>query len=362
MDSLYHKKYLKYRSKYLALKNQIGGTKCSNCGYESPNCLCNFRIPTLPDLPLDVIISRLDLNSLISLAQSDPGLSDYINRRFGKILENIKRNYPKDINSIDSFFAVIREHPEFNNIRYLIMAKDVLSKKILPEYIPRMIHLAIDTYNDPEARRLLAFSLENNYTESISNLNMILDLVRNNNAAIINAIIDKIRENVNSAEAAKFIANIDYNAKKILSDKDSLRLIFHLLDYYTTELDDYEFYYYGEERGPLSTLMLIIRELAPYEIQSLLIIFSNSEIHNNNINHIRDFLKKLNRARLDPMHYAKMVEHFSNGNMTNVLELFNYIEYAKRRRLYAPDIDKMFEQFKNKPFVLQTVAEASYKW
>jgi hypothetical protein len=362
MDSLYNKKYLKYRSKYVALKNQIGGTKCERCGYESPNCLCNFRIPTLPDLPLDIIISGLDLNALISFAQSDPGMLEYINRRFGKILENIKRYYPKDITLIDSFFAVIREHPEFNNIRYLIMAKDVLSKKIEPEYIPRMIQLAIDTYNDPEARRLLTFSLENYYTEYTYNLIMILDLVRNNNAAIINAIIDKIRENVNSAEAAKFIANINQNAKKILSDKDSLRLIFHLLDYYTTELDDYEFNYQGEKRGPLSTLMLIIRGLAPYEIKSLLIIFSNSEIHNNNINYIRDFLNKLNRARLDPMHYAKMAQHFSNGNMTNVLELFNYIEYAKRRYLFEADIDKMFEQFKNKPFVLQTVAEASYKW
>jgi hypothetical protein len=57
MDNSYYKKYLKYRNKYLNLKNQIGGTICSKCGNDMENCICK-QISELPDR-LSKLISNI---------------------------------------------------------------------------------------------------------------------------------------------------------------------------------------------------------------------------------------------------------------------------------------------------------------
>jgi hypothetical protein len=149
MDSIYHKKYLKYREKYLALKNQIGGTKCDKCGYESPDCPCNFRIPTLPDLPLDIIISGLNLDSLISLALADTGMLEHINRRLSIILTKIMHNNnPQDTKIIQIFLDATKSHPEMITINNLNQFKEILlkielfgkdGKQVEKEFLPNVV-------------------------------------------------------------------------------------------------------------------------------------------------------------------------------------------------------------------------------
>jgi predicted nucleotidyltransferase len=48
----YYKKYLKYRSKYLELKSQLGGTLCEICGGNHNNDICPNKLSNAPVAPV----------------------------------------------------------------------------------------------------------------------------------------------------------------------------------------------------------------------------------------------------------------------------------------------------------------------
>jgi hypothetical protein len=128
MDNLYYLKYLKYRSKYLALKNQIGGANCDRCGFELSNCICNSRFDDLSPLLLDNIISGLDLNGLNSFAESNPKIKLYINRRLRPILLNIMHNTPQELEIIKASLDVTNTHLEMRTINNLIKIRTIFAK------------------------------------------------------------------------------------------------------------------------------------------------------------------------------------------------------------------------------------------
>ena len=127
MDSLYHKKYLKYREKYLNLKKQFGGAKCYRCGNESKYCTCPPHLDTLPqELSLDIYY-RLDLNGLISLSQTNPMIRKEINLNLTRILLQVIENETsanKEI--IQAFLDGTRSNLDMRTISNLIMFKGFL--------------------------------------------------------------------------------------------------------------------------------------------------------------------------------------------------------------------------------------------
>ena len=94
-NSNYYKKYLKYREKYLNLKNQFGGAKCPECGKDEKDCTCK-KLEHLGDYPISSITKFLQLDDLIRLAEISPSIKDDINADIGNILREVAKNEPDD--------------------------------------------------------------------------------------------------------------------------------------------------------------------------------------------------------------------------------------------------------------------------
>jgi hypothetical protein len=127
MDSLYHKKYLKYREKYLALKNQIGGTVCERCGNELKNCTCPPYLDTLPNELISDVYTRLNLDGLISLSQTNKMFREEIKFNLNRILAQVIRNEtPANIEIIQAFLDGTRTNLGMITIGNLIMFRGYL--------------------------------------------------------------------------------------------------------------------------------------------------------------------------------------------------------------------------------------------
>ena len=70
-NSNYYKKYLKYREKYLNLKNQFGGAQCPRCGNNVKDCTCDpislLKGIVLPDHLLNEIIIIASNENMLKL-------------------------------------------------------------------------------------------------------------------------------------------------------------------------------------------------------------------------------------------------------------------------------------------------------
>jgi hypothetical protein len=177
MDSLYHKKYLKYRQKYLALKNQIGGVVCPHCQNESEYCTCSslqtlppheslqtlpsslslqtlpspeslqtlpspessLSLQTLPppeslqtlppELFFDIIHTQLKLDDLISLSQTNGGFRSIIQANLDRILYRILSHTAttdEDKEIIQAFIDGTRTNLGMRTISNLIVFRGIL--------------------------------------------------------------------------------------------------------------------------------------------------------------------------------------------------------------------------------------------
>ena len=216
MNNIYYKKYLKYRSKYIALKNQIGGTKCERCGFELPNCPCNSRFSDLSPLLLDNIISGLDLNGLNSFSESNPRMKFYINRRLRPILQNIMHNTPQDAKFIQIFLDVTKSHPEMITINNLVQFKEILLKIglfgkygdiVKRDFLPNVV----ESLSSQEMFDLFAYLIK--MFEKVLN---ILELIKTSRT------INNIMRKMNNHKAV-CLTKILQHCEKIKYDLDTLR-------------------------------------------------------------------------------------------------------------------------------------------
>ena len=107
-NSNYYKKYLKYREKYLNLKNQFGGAKCPQCGKDKENCTCT-TLENLGDaLLISSIAEYLRLDDIIRLAETSQSIKDNINADLGTILRKVAENEPDDESTDDDLTDDVR--------------------------------------------------------------------------------------------------------------------------------------------------------------------------------------------------------------------------------------------------------------
>jgi hypothetical protein len=126
MDSIYHKKYLKYRQKYLALKNQIGGTRCPQCGNELKNCTCDSRLPQSPAVALTPRRFS-NLTELID-AFNDKNNASYIKSNLETILTTLVRNDPTNARLIRLFIRISGSNRNIITYDNLVKIRNIFAK------------------------------------------------------------------------------------------------------------------------------------------------------------------------------------------------------------------------------------------
>ena len=131
-NSNYYKKYLKYREKYLNLKNQFGGAKCPECGKDEKDCTCK-KLEHLGDYPISSITQFLKLDDLLTLALTNKTIKDNINANIGNILKKVAENETdsKKKNLIEGFLNFTEKKRTKRNIDALNAQYNFLKEYLL---------------------------------------------------------------------------------------------------------------------------------------------------------------------------------------------------------------------------------------
>lgn len=95
-----YKKYLKYKKKYLLIKNQKGGTVCPICR-KGEDCECGI-LHRLPEPFLDAILLHLSLIDLISVYRGWNQLEPYFQRNIKRIYKIFKDYRPVETSDYQS--------------------------------------------------------------------------------------------------------------------------------------------------------------------------------------------------------------------------------------------------------------------
>jgi hypothetical protein len=332
---------------------------CPICHNEP--CTCQKELGDMPLNILDNIIFGLDLRGLINFAKTNPQYEAFITKSLSRILRQIKKTEEERI-IIDNFLAI--QDQQLKNIRFLSILEYALSvRNIEPEYIPRFFQVIINSPLKKETSRLIATLLDVYYNDVT--LDIILERSQQINPVLFNSIVAKLRARDDSYakgehdHAFAFI-NECVIRRNIVND-DQLQLIAHLVDYYLLDTDedsDDE-----DDYTSLTSLYKLMDSITPAIARHLLNLFSDPKMHGISPDKIRTFLELSVNNGFAEIYYAKMAEHFINGNMTDIIDLFFYTRTLNNRQLNNDRyigiiIDSIFENFKGKPYDKEAVKDA----